>query len=43
MSTARRTHRAVYLLGPRRTELRTVTAPRPGGGELLVRIEAAAR
>ncbi len=37
-----RTHRAVYLLGPRVTELRTVAAPRAGRGELVVRIEAAA-
>ncbi|HBL25751.1 MAG TPA: dehydrogenase [Acidobacteria bacterium] len=36
-----REHRAVYLLGPERIELRRVPVPVPGPGELLVRIEAA--
>ncbi|NOZ79350.1 MAG: alcohol dehydrogenase catalytic domain-containing protein [Acidobacteria bacterium] len=42
MGALPRAHRAVYLLGPRTTQLRTVPAPRPAEGELLVRIEAAA-
>ncbi len=34
-------HRAVFLLGPERLELRRVPTPRPGEGELLLRIDAA--
>ncbi len=40
MSAARR-HNAIYLVGPERLELRRVPLPRPGPGELLVRIAAA--
>jgi L-iditol 2-dehydrogenase len=36
-----RRQNAVYLVGPERLELRRVALPRPGPGELLVRIAAA--
>lgn len=35
------THRVVYLLGPEEVEMRVDPVPRPGAGELLVRIGAA--
>lgn len=34
-------HRAVFLLGPERIEMRSVAMPKPTSGELLVRIDAA--
>ncbi len=35
------THRVLYLLGPELVELREEAIPRPGAGELLLRVEAA--
>ncbi len=35
------TFRSLYLLGPERLELRELPLPRPGPGEILVRIDAA--
>ncbi len=34
-------YRSLYLLGPERVELRDLALPRPGPGEILVRIDAA--
>jgi L-iditol 2-dehydrogenase len=34
-------HRVLYLIGPERLELRELELPRPGDGEIVVRIDAA--
>ncbi len=36
------THRVLYLTAPERVELRSEPVPRPGTGEILVRVDAAA-
>ena len=41
MSDLPRTHRVLYLRGPRAVELRELAVPRPGPGELLLRVDAA--
>jgi len=41
MSSLPKSQRVLYLLGPEHVELREVPVPRPGRGELLLRVEAA--
>lgn len=41
MSELPRLHRVLHLLGPKSLELREVPVPRPGPGQLLLRVEAA--